>query len=143
MFKNLCSGAVLATVLTSGLVGGLAGSLIGAPAAQAQSACGTSSPVSAGTAVNCTVTAQAAALSCDAIPGTASHTMNITEMSGVTVSAQSGGGNPTLLVDGPDGCFYALGNGGVAQIPGFWSNGSHRIYVGGGAGAVTLTIQAD
>lgn len=143
MFRNLCSGAALATVLTSGLLGSLAGSLLETPAAHAQSACGPNSPVSTGTTVNCTVTAQSADLSCDAIPSTANHTMNVTEMSGVTVSVQSGGGNPTLLVDGPDGCFYALGNGGVAQIPGFWSNGSHRIYVGGGAGSVTLTIEAD
>lgn len=139
MFKNLCSGAFLATVLTSGVLG----SLVGIQAAQAQSACGASIPVSAGTSMNCSITAQAAALSCDAVPSASNHTMNVTEMTGVTVSVKSNGGTPTLLVDGPDGCFYALANGGVAQIPGFWSNGTHSIYVGGGAGAVTLTIQAD
>ncbi|MGB0562122.1 MAG: hypothetical protein ACPGVO_10000 [Spirulinaceae cyanobacterium] len=135
MLKYLCSGAIFTTILASGLLSG--------QAAQAQAACGATSSVGAGTSVRCIVTAQPQALSCDAIPAAASHQMNLGAMNGVEVSVQSSGGNPTLLIDGPDGCFYALPNNGVAKIPGFWSNGVHRIYVGGGAGTTTLTIQAD
>lgn len=135
MLKYMRSGAFLATLVTATAWGG--------QAAQAQSACGTVTQVSPSTSVNCTLPAKAQDLSCDAIPNAVSHRMKLGAMSGVEISVQSASGNPTLLIDGPDGCFYALANDGSATIPGFWSDGEHRIYVGGGAGNVTLQIQAD
>lgn len=134
MLKHIYSGAFLATFITATVWGG--------QAAQAQSACEAVTPVNPSMSISCTISATAQDLSCDAISATPSHQMNLGAMSGVEVSVQSASGNPTLLIDGPDGCFYALGNDGSATIPGFWSDGEHRIYVGG-SGTVTLNIQAD
>lgn len=131
MLKSVCSSLVLATLVLSGW---------GSTAAQAQNPCGTTTNVTHSTMASCVVPAQPQAISCDAIPGAASHQMNIREMAAVEVAVQASGGSPTLVVVGPDGCFSALAHNGRAAIPGFWSPGLYNIYVGGITSNVTLTI---
>jgi hypothetical protein len=141
MFKHLipsvlCSTALLGTVLT------------GAVDAQ-NAACGSSTNVFGGPS-QCVGTSQNNALSCNAIPANPSHRMSLSSAMAVEISATANGGSgqPSLMIVGPDGCFYAIAtrSGGMAKIPGLWSSGEHAIYVGdvnGAASAYTLSITQD
>jgi hypothetical protein len=62
------------------------------------------------------------------------------------LKVQASGGQPTLLVDGPNGRLCAMGNddsGTNAQISGIWLPGKYFIYVGDRAGSThsfTLSV---
>lgn len=101
-----------------------------------QAACGPSSTVTS-TPSECVGTAHNQALSCNAIPSSPSHRMRIASPMAVEIQATGNESQPTLMINGPDGCFYAMAtrSGGTAKIPGLWSAGEHTIYVGDANGA--------
>ncbi len=101
-----------------------------------EAACGPGSTVTS-TPTQCVGTAHSQALSCNAIPSNPSHRMRMTSPMAVEIQATGNESQPTLMIDGPDGCFYAMAtrSGGTAKIPGLWSAGEHRIYVGDASGA--------
>jgi hypothetical protein len=82
---------------------------------------------------------------CGKISATPNHVLNIAErIDSMTVRVQATGGQPTLLVDGPDGRFCAVTTGGnQPEIPGLWMPGQYKIYVGdlsGGQYAYSISI---
>jgi hypothetical protein len=47
------------------------------------------------------------------------------------LSVESGTGNPTLLIDGPDGRFCLLADSGNnPSLSGIWMPGEYKVYVG-------------
>ncbi|TVQ57775.1 MAG: hypothetical protein EA366_07990 [Spirulina sp. DLM2.Bin59] len=114
--------ALLATVMSS--------------ATAQEAACGPGSTVTS-TPTQCVGTAHSQALSCNAIPNSPSHRMRINNPMAVEIKATGNESQPTLMINGPDGCFYAMAtrSGGTAKIPGLWSAGEHTIYVGDASGA--------
>ncbi|MBD2579068.1 hypothetical protein [Oscillatoria sp. FACHB-1406] len=82
---------------------------------------------------------------CGKIAATPNHVLNVTQrINSMNIKVQSSGGQPTLLIDGPDGRFCAVTAGGQAPtIPGLWMPGQYRIYVGdlsGSSNGYTISI---
>lgn len=141
MLKHLIPSLLCSTALLGGVFTG---------AVDAQTvACGASTNVSVGPS-QCDGQSQSNALSCNAIPANPSHRISLSSAMAVEISAtaKDANGQPTLMIAGPDGCFYAIAtrSGGTAKIPGLWSSGEHTIYVGdvnGSAHTYTLSITQD
>lgn len=70
---------------------------------------------------------------CGYIPGAPSQVIKVTAAFPYLRFSVQGGGQPTLLIDGPTGRFCALADrysGSEPQISGFWSPGTYSVYVG-------------
>jgi len=69
---------------------------------------------------------------CGFVPNAPQEVIRVTEkINYLRLSVESQGGNPTLLVDGPDGRFCILANAGDRpSLSGVWMPGEYEIYVG-------------
>jgi hypothetical protein len=69
---------------------------------------------------------------CGFVPSTPQETIQVTEkVNYLRLSVESGSGNPTLLVDGPDGRFCLLADSGKnPSLSGIWMPGEYKVYVG-------------
>ncbi|MBE9114653.1 hypothetical protein IQ249_01965 [Lusitaniella coriacea LEGE 07157] len=69
---------------------------------------------------------------CGFVSAAPSHLVNVTErINSMTLRVEATGGQPTLLIDGPDGRFCATTTGGNSpEIPGLWMPGLYKISVG-------------
>lgn len=76
---------------------------------------------------------------CGFIPDQPSQVINITErINYMRLTVEAEGGQPTLLVDGPDGRFCVLADavtGDNPAISGVWLQGLYKIYVGDRTGS--------
>lgn len=82
---------------------------------------------------------------CGFVSATPNHVINVTErINSMTLRVEATGGQPTLLIDGPDGRFCATATGGNSpEIPGLWMPGPYKISIGdlnGEQHAYTLQI---
>ena len=69
---------------------------------------------------------------CGFVPNSPQEVIKVTEkINYLRLSVEAQGGNPTLLVDGPDGRFCILANSGdQPSLSGVWMPGEYKIYVG-------------
>lgn len=69
---------------------------------------------------------------CGFVPSQPQEVINITSrLNYMQMSVSSQGGNPTLLIEGPDGRFCILANSGEqASLSGVWMPGTYKVYVG-------------
>lgn len=69
---------------------------------------------------------------CGFVPNSPQEVIKVTEkVNYLRLSVETQGGNPTLLVDGPDGRFCILANSGdQPSLSGVWMPGEYKIYVG-------------
>lgn len=69
---------------------------------------------------------------CGYIPNQPQQVINVTErINYMRLSVQSQGGNPTLLIEGPNERFCILANRGEnPSLSGIWMPGEYKIYVG-------------
>jgi hypothetical protein len=69
---------------------------------------------------------------CGFVPGRPQEVIKVTErINYMRMSLESQGGNPTLLIEGPDGRFCLLGNGSKKpSMSGVWMPGEYKVYIG-------------
>lgn len=69
---------------------------------------------------------------CGFVPSAPQAVINVSErMNYLRMSVESEGGNPTLLVKGPNGRFCILADSGNgASMSGVWMPGTYEVYVG-------------
>jgi len=69
---------------------------------------------------------------CGFIPSQPQEVINIkSRLNYMQMSVDSQGGNPTLLIEGPDGRFCILANSGEnPSMSGVWMPGTYKVYVG-------------
>jgi hypothetical protein len=69
---------------------------------------------------------------CGFVPNTPQEMIRVTEkINYLRLSVESGTGNPTLLIDGPDGRFCLLADSGNnPSLSGIWMPGEYKVYVG-------------
>lgn len=69
---------------------------------------------------------------CGFVPNAPQETIQVTEkVNYLRLSVESGSGNPTLLIDGPDGRFCLLADSGNRpSLSGIWMPGDYQVYVG-------------
>lgn len=65
---------------------------------------------------------------------TPNHVIQVTEDSDLRFTLQSSGGQPALLIQGPDGQTFCVPadsySGGKVEIPGRWPKGDYNVFVG-------------
>jgi hypothetical protein len=81
---------------------------------------------------------------CGMIGATPNYVVNLANNFNYLRFTVQGAGQPTLLIQGPNGssCVQAVPGGNI-EVPGYWEKGSYSIYVGDRAGTqhpYTLTI---
>ncbi|AFZ42397.1 hypothetical protein PCC7418_0155 [Halothece sp. PCC 7418] len=69
---------------------------------------------------------------CGFVPSTPQETIKVTEkINYLRLSVESGSGNPTVLIDGPDGRFCLLADSvNKPSLSGIWMPGEYKVYVG-------------
>lgn len=69
---------------------------------------------------------------CGFVPSTPQEVINVTSrLNYMRMSVASQQGNPTLLIEGPDGRFCILANSEEkASLSGVWMPGTYKVYVG-------------
>ncbi len=81
---------------------------------------------------------------CGMIGATPNYVVNLANNFNYLRFTVQGAGQPTLLIQGPNGssCVQAIPGGNI-EVPGYWEKGTYSIYIGdrsGGQNSYTLTI---
>lgn len=82
---------------------------------------------------------------CGFVADAPNHRLSLAQdMSALSVQVR-GSNSMTLLVEGPGGRFCIPVTDGIAKLPGYWTAGTHDLYIGdrsGNGGTYTLSIEA-
>jgi hypothetical protein len=73
---------------------------------------------------------------CGFVANNPNHVITLdTDIDAMEIKIEVEGGEPTLLIDGPDGRFCTRAINGQADINGLWPAGAYKIHVGDSSGA--------
>lgn len=73
---------------------------------------------------------------CGFVANSPNHVITLdTDIDAMEIKIEVEGGEPTLLIDGPDGRFCTRAINGQADINGLWPAGAYKIHVGENSGA--------